>query len=318
MLKRIERSLRKGVLPLLASLILASSLSFGIIWTLFEAFDVKASLDLGHGLTVLRIIPHVIASVVIGQMICILLLRDALANESKSVSQLADGTIYSPSNSVGFYDKIARKYDDRNSASLQSTHHKVIEIINSELAYNDSISVLDLGGGTGKLIASYYYKLENMRWQYVDESPAMLSQYKDNMRGSKIRTSESLEEIANFLKKTRSRRESSKYDIILMCLTLTSMESSPDWFKVAALLKTGGMLIIADIDASYTTKNPLYTVELDGKNHHLAPRAITLSNIISDISRCGMSISDTYPIRQNMIDYAFVSTFKKPAGIISI
>ena len=56
-----------------------------------------------------------------------------------------------------FYQKIAPYYDLRNSGNLVSTHLSTVARLQAIRDQHSSLRVLDLGGGTGKLIAIHFF-----------------------------------------------------------------------------------------------------------------------------------------------------------------
>lgn len=258
---------------------------------------------------------------------------------STKIPDRPTGDFFDPEVSVQFYDRIAGKYDDRNSASLHVAHQRVCDEIVDYLnkrkklklpanarpdvdlsfyAQNVAIKVLDLGGGTGKLIAERFLRMSSFEWHYVDESSEMLKIFKENMRpphgkssSEIIKTFEYLETIEEFLQHRSSSKDfEGRFDLVILSFALTSMHHNPDWGAVTKLISAGGRLIVADIDASYTNRYPHYSVETEHGHCHLKPRAVPMTVIQSEIGR-RLIQRIPIPIRKNKDHYAYVTTFDK-------
>ena len=65
-----------------------------------------------------------------------------------------------------FYQQIAPYYDLRNSGNLVSTHLSTVARLQAIRARRSSLQVLDLGGGTGKLIAIHFFNDDAVSWTY--------------------------------------------------------------------------------------------------------------------------------------------------------
>ena len=310
--------------------------SFLAIWAVIEPMDVGNWPTPPPELLLRRLTWHILASVLIGAYALLFFLTMAL-RDNQSADRQPTGTTFFPKNSVDFYDKIAKKYDDRNSASLYAAHEKVIDLIverrinkKKEASegnkiidmYNQKVSfvVMDLGGGTGKLIATKFSRISSIQWHYVDESPLMLKCFTENIIGgsageadefSKIRIITTLSDIEHYIDKCQSSDEMIKlFDVIIISFALTSMHRNPSWKKINNLLSKDGILIISDIDAWYTARFPYYSVQTKDGDVHLRPRSVPLSGLISEIGGDLRFIS-THPIKQNTVDYAYVTVFGK-------
>ena len=70
-----------------------------------------------------------------------------------------------------FYQEIALNYDQRNSGNLLATHMEVITRIDQARKIKPALRVLDLGGGTGQSVATYFFNDRHIRWTYVQLLP---------------------------------------------------------------------------------------------------------------------------------------------------
>ncbi len=162
------------------------------------------------------------------------------------------------------------------------------------------------------MIAHRFGRERSISWHYVDNSAEMLKRFSDNLDDSHIDITTDLKDIHRFLQDKSSDpyfRES--FDIVLICLTLTSLKTNPNWSQVTEMLRIGGRLIIADIDAAYTSKNPYYTISQGGVKHALRPRAVPFTSILNEIAGEHLDFDHSYPVKQGERDYAFVAEFIK-------
>lgn len=214
---------------------------------------------------------------------------------------------YSVKESKAFYDSIASQYDQRNSPSLLQTHAQVIRSIKETITGRQDVKVLDLGGGTGKLVAHHFFDSADIHWVYVDESVLMVEQFRRNLEGTKLDKSVQLEEISQYLR----RKPDQLYDVIVLSLVLTSMESNPNWEQIASRLASNGRLIVAEIDAAYTATYPYYIVRTGTLRHALRPRAVPLTQLIHQARSAGLKLEHSHPISEGHLHYAFVAEFCK-------
>ena len=218
---------------------------------------------------------------------------------------------YSTNNARDFYNAIAKSYDARNSTFLLQTHREVIRRIREYVKDRDAWHVLDLGGGTGQLIASHFYDNQRGEWTSVDSSPNMAAQFQRNMQGVKLTTEVVVRDIYEFLANVGSPK---KYDVVLVVLVLSSLPHDPDLAKVAKLIKPGGALIVADIEPSHTAVHPDFAVTVEGRSHALRTRPIHLSEMISKITESGLTQTATQSIKVEQTNYSFVSIFAKSSS----
>ena len=219
--------------------------------------------------------------------------------------------VYSTNKARDFYNAVAKSYDARNSTFLLHTHREVIRRIKEYVKDRDGWHVLDLGGGTGQLIASHFYDNQRGEWTSVDSSPNMVAQFQHNMQGVKLTTGVVLRDIFEFLADVRHPK---KYDVVLIVLVLSSLPHDADWAKVAKLVKPGGALIVADIEPSYTAIHPHFTVLVEGRSHALRMRPTHLSELIPMITQSGLTQAGTQSVKQEQTNYSFVSVFNKPSS----
>jgi ubiquinone/menaquinone biosynthesis C-methylase UbiE len=301
----------QGYVKFAAAYFVCVGVAFAFIWLLLEPTGVPEMVVVSENGEIKRIYLHIFLALILGCHICLGALLLAIYSDDGILKPPAD-RVYSPANSQAFYNAIAHSYDSRNSASLHATHQKVIDLLSKSKRKKKYINVLDLGGGTGKLIAHHFLNEDSIHWSYVDNSASMMEQFVKNMDGCKLSYDTTLIDVDKFVeKKYINDLFLENYDIVLISLALTSLPRNPDWGKISRFLKIGGSLIIADIDASYTSKYPYYTVKASNGKHALRPRAVTMSSLLNEISGEHLDFDHTYPIRQGQTDYAFVLEFTK-------
>lgn len=123
---------------------------------------------------------------------------------------------------------------------------RFVTSIKEIVASRKNAKVLDLGGGTGRLIAHHFFGSTDLEWVYVDDSMQMAEQFRSNLAGTKLKKTIRIEEIDDHLKGVTLVQ----FDVIVLSLVLTSMKKNPDWTAIASRLLFGGRLIVAEIDAA--------------------------------------------------------------------
>lgn len=222
---------------------------------------------------------------------------------------------YSVDRSREFYREIASSYDLRNSANLVATHLETVVTIKAIRTQRSTLRVLDLGGGTGKLIAIYFFNDDAISWTYVDFCPEMAAQFRHNLDGRPLgRNAEVLvEDLNQFLKQGKP----GCYDVVLLSLVLSSMPAMPDFSAVARLLHPGGSLIVSDISPGYTRDNPLYKVSVGGELIALRTNQVDPLEVSRRASAAGLSAGDLRPLGPGAMYYSFVATFVQTTAPIA-
>ncbi len=206
-----------------------------------------------------------------------------------------------------FYEQIAPNYDLRNSGNLVSTHLETVAQIQAIRSRKPALRVLDLGGGTGKLIAIHFFNDEMIVWTYVDFCPAMAERFRRNLVGHPLgRNAEII--VEDLTLAVRQLRPAS-YDVVLLSLVLSSMPTLPDFASVARLLTPGGSLIVTDISPGYTHANPLYMVPIDGAVVALRTTPVDPMEVIRRASSSGLRMVEQKPLGEGKTYYSFVTVF---------
>lgn len=283
------------------------------IWATIEPFGIPDKFETLWTFFSNRLTYHIAASIVLGAHITLLLdlliRKDYLtkgANDLGLINQLPPfDKGYSVIDSKSFYDAIADQYDQRNSPSLLQTHAEVIRVIKETVDKRSDIQVLDLGGGTGKLIAHHFFDRSDIHWVYVDSSALMTEKFRQNLNETKLSKSVEVEELNTYL----SRDPDRLYDVIIISLVLTSLEKTPNLKSIASRLKPEGRLVVADIDAAYTITYPYYIVPCGSIRHALRPRAVPLTHLIHEAKKADLQLFHSHPIMEGQLNYSFVASF---------
>lgn len=212
-----------------------------------------------------------------------------------------------------FYEAIATTYDERNSANLLATHMDTLERIEQAQEGKPGIRVLDLGGGTGKNIATHFFNDEDIRWDYVDSSPAMADQMRRNLAGRPL--SRHLAVYVgdiNDLDLLGLKEEA--YDVILLSLVLSSMPRMPDFATIAGLLAPRGSLIISDINPDYTQAHPYYEVRADDSSMvAMRMNPVRLLEMLQRLNSAALKLTELTSIGKGCPPYSFNATFTSAA-----
>jgi ubiquinone/menaquinone biosynthesis C-methylase UbiE len=216
--------------------------------------------------------------------------------------------VFEVADAAHFYQSIAPNYDQRNSVNLLATHLEVITRIDQLRRVKPGLRVLDLGGGTGQNVATYFFNDSHISWTYVDSSPAMLSQMQQHLAGRLLyeRLSVHLADINRIHTQLPPR----SYDVVLLNLVLSSMPTLPDFIRIAGLIALGGRLIVADINPLYTHSFPLYkATDSDGSLVAMRMQAVHPLDVVTRANEAGLQLSEMTQIGSDAISYSFVVSF---------
>ncbi|MFI6453287.1 class I SAM-dependent methyltransferase [Streptosporangium amethystogenes] len=220
--------------------------------------------------------------------------------------------VFDTRDALGFYQAIAPNYDQRNSVNLLATHMEVITRIEAIRAAKAGLRVLDLGGGTGQNVATYFFNDCNIRWTYVDFCPGMADQLQQHLAGRPLynRLRVHVEDISRI----HLRVAPKSHDVILLNLVLSSMPQLPDFARIATLLAPGGTLIISDINPLYTSAHPLYQARAgDGTQVAMRTHMVQPLEVVTRAREAGLQLSDMTQIGSADISYSFVAVFESAA-----
>lgn len=207
-----------------------------------------------------------------------------------------------------FYQEIARNYDLRNSGNLGRTQLETLAQIQAIRAKRSSLRVLDLGGGTGKMLAVHFFNDDAISWTYVDVSPAMAAEFRENLAGCLL--GDKLEVIVGDLNKVILDLPAAGYDVVILSVVLSSMPDLPDFAAIARLLAPNGMLIITDINPGYTRDNPLYKVTIDRKSVvALRTNPVDPYEVIRRATAAGLTTASQKAIGEGSSYYSFLTVF---------
>jgi ubiquinone/menaquinone biosynthesis C-methylase UbiE len=220
--------------------------------------------------------------------------------------------IFDVTDAAEFYQAIAQNYDQRNSANLITTHMEVITRIEQARRVKPALRVLDLGGGTGQNVATYFFNDSNISWTYVDSCPAMISLLRQHLVERPL-----YERLTVYLEDINSVHlllPADSYDIVLLNLVLSSMRQLPDFARLARLVAPGGQLIIADINPAYTEAHAYYrAMAFDGTFVAMRMNPVQPLEVASSAKCAGLQLAEMTKIGSDTISYSFIITFAKPS-----
>lgn len=208
-----------------------------------------------------------------------------------------------------FYGLVAPSYDIRNTGPLLRIQLVTLNRIRRARAGRRTLEVVDLGGGTGREIATHFADDPAVSWTYVDFCPAMAAQFRSNLVEGPVRmTVRVLEED---LRRAHERLPAGSFDVVLLSLVLSSMPQLPDLAPIARLLRPGGVLVVSDIDPLYTERNPYYRVRVDGDGEvSLRTTPVQPHQVAARALAAGLAHVDTETTGKGGDSYAFVAVFQ--------
>ena len=241
------------------------------------------------------------------KMLSPILLKNITYRESNSAEENPD-SFYGLDKSIDFYDRIASMYDARNTEQLLETHMKIIHLINHETKDNGEFKILDIGGGTGKMIATQYFDKSNFHWCCVDPSKNMNLAFRMNMSVATV----DFELIESSIYEMPAELIERRFNIIILSCVLTSLPNDPDFAQIASMLSENGILIVADIDPTYTQIRPYYDFKIDANRIALTPRMVNPLDLISTMKKLNLILTTCYTIENRKKEkYSFVLKFRK-------
>jgi SAM-dependent methyltransferase len=167
------------------------------------------------------------------------------------------------------------------------------------------------------MIAVHFFNDDAISWTYVDVSPAMAAELRQNLAGCPL--GDNLEIVIDDLNMAILELPTAAYDVIIMSVVLSSMPTLPDFDAIARLLAPGGILIITDINPGYTRDKPLYKVTID-RNLVVALRTKPVDpyEVVRRAAAAGLHVTGQKTIGEGNFYYAFMTVFTAPAWIPSL
>ena len=217
------------------------------------------------------------------------------------------GREYTTSQARDFYQEIAPNYDLRNSGNLVFTHLATAAAIQAIRAQRSSLRVLDLGGGTGKLIAVHFCNDSAVSWTYVDFCPAMAAEFRRNL--SRTQLGDNAEILVDDLVRVVRQLPTASYDVVLLSLVLSSMPAGLDLTPVARVMRPDGALVITDINPGYTYAKPLYKVPVGGQVVALRTTPVDPFDVIRRAGAAGLKMAEQQTIGEGVTYYSFMTVF---------
>lgn len=212
--------------------------------------------------------------------------------------------------SPSFYDRISQLYDIRNSNFLYTAHQKTVEKLREIFAHKENSRLLDIGSGTGRLIATHFLHRTNIHWTAVDASIGMNKLFSENLEVGKmpfdVVCCDVTSDIANI-------PDIENIDVFLLSFSLTSLPNLEPLKNLVERAKNGADFVIADIHAQYTKDHPYYDfVETDGTRIALKPNQIYSDKVNEVFKKFGGVTKSHFIIKRPPDDteYAFLTHYK--------
>jgi SAM-dependent methyltransferase len=206
-----------------------------------------------------------------------------------------------------FYQEIATTYDLRNSGNLVTTHLATVAHLQALRERRPALRVLDLGGGTGKLVAIPFFNDPQISWTYVDRCPAMAAEFRRNLAGYPLVGNATV--IVDDLHRVLPQLEPGRYDVVVLSLVLSSMPDLVDFAALRRLLAPDGVLLVADINPGYTRDNPLYKVWVDGSVVALRTTPVEPLELLPRATGAGLRLTGLQTIGSGGAHYSFLAEF---------
>lgn len=216
---------------------------------------------------------------------------------------------YGIEKSKQFYKKIADVYDARLTGEYLETLRIAGELVLAQCTKQQPrFKVLDVGAGTGLFVRELKHA-PNIDWTYLEPSHEMATVLR-NLFDSKP-TSPTIHEC--YLEDCTSRVVTREFDAVGLNSVLSSMQELPDFSKIAALLRPGGVLIISDGHPDIQKATPSFRVRLDNGIHELAIQHRSPSSIDHEVRTTGLFTASTQyqQVTKQCRLYSFVLEFTK-------
>ncbi|AFA71247.1 hypothetical protein GPOL_c01740 [Gordonia polyisoprenivorans VH2] len=221
-------------------------------------------------------------------------------------------TLYSPENSLEFYSRVANQYDQRNTQFLYDAHNAVIGQLRAHLDTGEYRGVIDIGCGTGRMIASHF-AFRDLEWIAIDGCQEMLDQFEayTSFDSAVIKPVVVNEDLQEFDFTNLPGSNGGQCWIGLVSFVLTSMSDDSVLERLLRDLPKLSTLIVADIHPLYTLKHPNYDFELPDGNADLRPRPVFPDILHETLRSYGFQLRHSQSVKKKQRDpYAFVYVFE--------
>jgi ubiquinone/menaquinone biosynthesis C-methylase UbiE len=210
--------------------------------------------------------------------------------------------------SVEFYDKVAPHYDRGVSADFIQTHRELNRVIARQLSAEGPTRLLDLGGGTGRILTAFE-SLPNLCWFYCDASSKMRDVFQSRFGGSPVVAGVKCADAEEFL-----RSDTSVFDIILASFLLSSMPYLIDLNLLKRRLAKRGTIVVVEANPSYSESKPKFTIE-DKVGHtfkySLRIKPVDAPALATRAALVGLTIHELIGYDKGNQPYSYIATFQK-------
>lgn len=230
-------------------------------------------------------------------------------SSAKSSRDVSDLELFTVDSSPQFYDRISRLYDIRNSNFLYTAHQKTVAKLREILGKYSSPRVLDIGAGTGRLIATHFSHRPNLRWTALDASENMNNLFAENIQTGEMSFDTICCDANDVITKINNLDE---VDVFLFSFVLTSLGSLKPLESLISQAKTGAEFVIADIHPEYTKAHPYYDfVESDGSRLALEPNPVYSDKLNALFDKFGGKLESHSIIVKppDKVEYAFLTHY---------
>lgn len=239
-------------------------------------------------------------------------LSDLLFPVSQDVPSGPVRTVYSPDKALDFYARIADHYDQRNTRFLYDAHSSIISQLRTLLDSGNYIGVIDVGCGTGRLIASHF-AFRNIKWIAIDGCQEMLNQFASHtstdsavMKPVIVKSDLQEYEFAHI-----PDGDGGNKWIALLSFVLTSMPDDTLLERLISGLSNLSAVVLADIHPLYTLKHPNYDFSLPGGDVDLSPRAVFPDILQEVLTKNNFRLTYSRSVKKGQHDpYAFIYVFE--------
>jgi len=210
--------------------------------------------------------------------------------------------------SIEFYDKVAQYYDRGVSADFIQTHRALNRTIRKRISSQAMTKILDLGGGTGKILSAFD-TTDNLSWFYCDASSHMLDEFKKIFGKSHVVKQALCKDAEDYL-----REDGQEYDIIILSFLISSMSYLIDFNLLKRRLADNGLLIIVEANPTYSESKPKFTIEdkVSKKyKYSLKIKPVDAPTLATRAELVGFKIKELTGYEKGNQPYSYIGTFAK-------
>jgi 2-polyprenyl-3-methyl-5-hydroxy-6-metoxy-1,4-benzoquinol methylase len=216
---------------------------------------------------------------------------------------------YAISDSISFYNSIAKKYDARLTREYLDTLRETANcVLDLTAKHVHPVQILDIGAGTGQFVR----QLEGARrfeWTCIEPAVEMVNILRLLFDGPPLHPviyGCSLLDVVRYV-------QTKKFDVVTLNSVISSMPSIPNLATLHSLLVRNGVLIISDGHPDIRKRDTAFRVRSGGEIHELAIEHRSTSEIVHAITHSGLfvQIDSEKTITKEAVLYSYVLCFRK-------